>query len=342
MAATTYTGNGSTQSILNSNNTTTSVSFQPDLVWLKARNSATSNYLFDAVRGVSNYLISDSTAAEATAGNTLTAFNSNGFSLSSSAGVNFNTNTYIAWQWKAGGSTSTNTSGTITSTVSVNATAGFSVVTWTGTGASGASVGHGLSTLPQFVIIKKRNVAENWYVAAYATQGLNYAYHLFLNTTGALSASNDPYLLSGQSSLTSSTLALADGTSNNGGNQNGTTYVAYCWTPISGYSAFGSYTGNGSTDGPFIYTGFRPRWVMVKGTAITSWYVWDSSRATYNVMNETLYPNLSNAESGSGGIIDFLSNGFKLRTTASDLNSSGATQIYAAFAENPFKYALAR
>jgi hypothetical protein len=346
MAATLYSGNNSTQTVSNIVNT---VGMQPDLVWIKSRNISGANHvLTDSVRGVTKFVLSNLTANEYTIADTLTSFNSNGFSLGNTAyDFNITGNNYVGWQWKAGGTAVSNTAGSITSSVSANTTAGFSVVTWTGTGTGAASVGHGLSALPQLVFVKKRNVVANWYVASYGPQGLNYAYHLFLNTTDALSGSNDPYILGSQSSLTSNVLQLADGVSGNGGNQTGTNYVAYCWAPVAGYSAFGSYTGNGSTDGPFIYTGFRPRFLMIKrtDTAGNNWVILDTSRDTYNAAGLYLYPNLSAAEDdyrASTGPIDILSNGLKQRSTLSNVNASGGTYIYACFAENPLRYSNAR
>jgi hypothetical protein len=336
MDASTYTGNGTSQSL--------TLGFQPDFTWFKARNIGYSSILTNSVTGGSNYLVTSSTAAEQGGQSLVTSWTSTGVNIGSWIAVNESTITFVAWNWKAGGTAVTNTTGSITSSVSANPTSGFSIVTWTGTGTGSTTVGHGLSTLPQFVIIKKRNTTSDWYVASYASgQGLNYAYHLFLDTTGALSSNNDPYYLGGQASLTSNVLAIAPGTSNTGGNENGTTYVAYCWTPIEGYSAFGSYTGNGSTDGPFVYTGFKPRFVMIKDatTASTQWTMLDSARNNYNVVDARLIANLSNAENAQN-FLDFTSNGFKLRDTYSVINQSGATLIYMAFAENPFKYSLAR
>jgi hypothetical protein len=344
MAATLYTGNASTQTITNTVNGT---SMQPDFVWTKSRTQAYNNQLYDSVRGATNWLQSNSTTANQTNATTLTSFNSNGFTVGANDNGNFtNGGTAVGWQWRASNASAvTNTNGALTSQVSVNQSAGFSIVTWTGTGTGGTTVGHGLSTLPQFVIIKKRSTTGDWYVASYASgQGLNYAYHLFLNTTGALSGSNDPYYLATQASLTSNVLSLAAGNPNNGGNESGTTYVAYCWTPVPGYSAFGSYTGNGSANGPFVYLGFRPRFIMIKrsDSAGNNWRIWDTSRATYNVGISTLFPNTSDAEDTVTDSYDLLSNGFKIRTTGVGTNASGGTYIYAAFAENPFKNALAR
>lgn len=358
MAATTYTGNGSTQSISNAVNT---VSFQPDLVWIKNRTSSYNHVLQDSIRGATAAAKLSSNLADAEGGANLapygnvSAFNSNGFSLAAGSIDSRQTNTgsesFIGWQWKAGTSTVTNNSGTLSSQVNANTTTGFSIVTWTGTGSGATSVGHGLPVLPQLVFVKKRNVAENWYVGAYANQGLNYAYHLFLNTNGANSGNNDPYVLGSQTSLTSNVLQLADGISGNGGNQTGTNYVAYCWAPVAGYSAFGSYTGNGSADGPFIYTGFRPRFVLIKQFSGTPgaqvnclWSLTDTSVNPYNFATNTLMADSGTAPfTYATGILDILSNGFKLRNAGFDFcNNSACSYIYAAFAENPLCYSNAR
>lgn len=335
MAATTYTGTGATQTISNAVN---GVSFQPDFVWLKIRSGAANHVLIDAVRGYDKYLASNSTAAEATSTDQFTSFNSNGFTLGANSGAGGNTNqngsTYVAWQWNAGGSTVTNTSGSISSQVRANTTAGCSIVTYTGTG-SAATVGHGLGVAPRMVIIKQRNSAADW-VVKHASLSSNDA-TLILNNTSA-STVYSPSVWN-NTAPTSTVFSIGTNTANN---TNTNTYVAYCFAPVAGYSAFGSYTGNGSTDGPFVYLGFRPRFVMVKRTDTTgNWIIWDSARDTYNTTNLILFPNLSNAESTAENI-DFLSNGFKLRVTSAGDNASGGTYIYAAFAENPFKYANAR
>jgi hypothetical protein len=315
------------------------------LIWTKGRDLAVSHFLVDSVRVYTKYFATNSTAAEDTY-NFGVAGTTNGFTFTTSSGsLNQSPYTYVGWQWKAGGTAVTNTTGSITSSVSANPTSGFSIVTWTGTGTGSTTVGHGLSTLPQFVIIKKRNTTSDWYVASYASgQGLNYAYHLFLNTTGTLDSNNDPYYLGGQASLTSNVLAIAPGTSNTGGNENGTTYVAYCWTPVEGYSAFGSYTGNGSASGPFVYTGFRPKYLLIKRTDVANdWVIQDTSRSAYNTSQNNLYAESSGAEASyAAELTNILSNGFQQVGTGVSMNASSGTYIYMAFAESPFKYALAR
>ena len=330
MAATLYTGNGSTQSISNAVNT---VSFQPNFVWMKGRSGATDHALYDSVRGATFDLVSNSTAAETTQTTGLTTFGAAGFTVGALAKVNTSAATYVGWQWKAGGAAISNTAGTITSSVSANTTAGFSVVTYTGTGAN-ATVGHGLGVAPSMVIVKRRNSTGNWPVQHTSVSASNV---LFLDLTNAQTAST-----TFQQIYPTASIFYIDGGNANVG-ANGGTYVAYCWAPVAGYSAFGSYTGNGSADGPFVYTGFRPRWFMVKSSTngIQQWYMWDSSRDTYNPESNTLYPNLSNAEATSV-LGDFVSNGVKIRQTLAGVNEFGGTYIYAAFAENPLKYANAR
>lgn len=336
MAATTYTGNGSTQSIVN---TVNGVSFQPDLVWIKVRSTTGSHVLQDSVRGPTAYLQSNATAAENTntANDWFRSFNSNGFTVagSTTGGTpttewNGNGNTFVGWQWNAGGSNATNTSGTITSTVRASTTAGFSVVTFTGNGSTG-TVGHGLGVAPRMIIQKPRNSTGSWAVY-HASLGAGNA--VWLNLTDA-SASYPTVWNS--TTPTSSVYSVGSymGTSN---------YVAYCFAQIAGFSAFGSYTGNGSTDGPFVFCGFRPRWVMIKRTDTTgNWYVLDAVRSSFNLATAMLAPNLSAAEFTSTEFNeDMLSNGFKLRTANVESNASGGTYIFAAFAENPFKYSNAR
>ena len=332
MDATLYTGNNSVRSITNSD--LGSTGFKPDLVWVKDRNAAYSNCLVDSVRGVGLDLYSDLTQAQTSNPNGVTAFNSNGFSVGTANNVNVSSDNFVAWQWQAGqGSSSSNTNGSITSTVSVNTTAGFSVVTYTGTG-SAATVGHGLGVTPSMIIIKSRSTAgTDWPV-----------YHSSLGATGIVALDSTIAFTTISTPWNNTAPTSAVFTVGTSGDTNGSTrtYVAYCWAQVAGFSQFGSYTGNGSTDGPFIYTGFRPKFVLRKRTDTTSyWVIMDSTRNTYNLVDLALYPNDSLAESSDNGF-DFLSNGFKIRSAGSNINASGGTYIYAAFAENPFKYANAR
>ena len=350
MNATIYTGDGSqTASFTNG---AAGASFQPDMVWSKIRAGTTQGTgVFDSVRGTTGQsLDTAATTAEGTWNGAaasdygyVSAFNSNGFSVNDGAiattggYVNYATRTYVAWQWKAGGSAVSNTNGSITSSVSANTTSGFSVVTYTGTGAN-ATVGHGLGVAPSMIIIKGR-FATNWSVY-YASIPNATTSILILNSTGAAVGSLPTYWNS--TAPTSTVFSLGSDSNINSTNSAG--LVAYCWAPIAGYSAFGSYTGNGSADGPFVYLGFRPRFIMFKDStnASTNWIVQDTSRFTYNLITGALLANTSASEYSTGYDVDILSNGFKIRRSGGDTNQSGAAIIYAAFAENPFKYALAR
>ena len=338
-AATTYTGTGAALTIANTVNGT---NFQPDLVWVKSRSAATDHKLTDVLRGVTKALISNTAGAETTDTNGLTAFGSTGFTLGTDTTYNNSAATYVGWQWKANGAGVSNTSGTITSTVSVNTTAGFSIVLWTGNGLTAATVGHGLNVVPAMIICKERGGTDYWHVKHQDTPSNT---NLYLNVTNAntSAASVGDGVLADLSSSTTFGFATAGSPGNVVAvNENGVTNVAYCFAAVAGYSAFGSYTGNGSTDGPFVFLGFRPRFVMTKRIDTTSnWYIQDTSRSSYNVQKATLFAESSAAEAADGGL-DFLSNGFKLRNTDSSENASGGTYIYMAFAENPFKYSSAR
>jgi len=343
MAATTYVGNGANRSISNAVN---GVSFQPDFVWVKNRTNAYDHNTYDSLRPQGSRLITNLTNAE---GSTTTvqvnSFNSDGFGLGTYIGVNESGSAFVGWQWKAGGTPAvTNTAGSITSQVSANTAAGFSVVTYTGTGAN-ATVGHGLGVAPQMVIVKARNlpnsIARPW--AVWHT-GLSATEVLFLNDTAAKSTGATTYW---NSTLPTSTVfSLGNEPVVNGSIGTVGQYVAYCFAAVPGYSAFGSYTGNGSTDGPFVYTGFRPRFVLVKcssnSTASTVWTIWDTSRSPYNASVNELYANSSAAEGVDSNGIDILSNGFKPKRNSEYANLSGWTYIYMAFAESPFKTSLAR
>jgi hypothetical protein len=334
MAATLYTGNATARTIAN---TVNGISFQPDLVWLKMRSSGSylNHHLVDSVRGDGKVLYSNLTNAEDNLGSTVIYTTSTGFGLSAGVGVNENSQSLVGWQWNAGGSTVTNTSGSISAQVRANPTAGFSVVTYTGTGAN-ATVGHGLGVAPSMVITKSRNDATYGWATYHTSVGAGAC--LFLNTTGASNAGANIW---NNTSPTSSVFSIGTDAY---ANFNTKTYVAYCFAAVAGYSAFGSYTGNGSADGPFVFTGFRPRFVMWKSSsnAGTEWAMYDTSRSTYNVMGEYLLANQSSAGASNSGV-DFLSNGFKLKLAGGgSTNASGYTYIYMAFAENPFKLSLAR
>ena len=326
MDATLYNGIGVANTIMNAG------SFQPDLVWIKDRSSNTSHRLQDTVRGVGNRLASDLTAAENADSSSITSFNSNGFSVGTNVNYNGSSDAYVGWQWKGGGTAVSNTNGSITSTVSANTTSGFSIVTYTN--ASSGTVGHGLGVAPAMVIYKDRTNATNWIVLHQSLTNMS-TYYLTLNTSNAVTSG---IALGGNP--TSSVIYT-----NTNIIQNSAASVAYCFAQIAGFSAFGSYVGNGSTDGPFIYTGFRPKFILTKDITTSSywWEMVDSTRSPYNFADKALYANVSDAEySSSTYNKNLLSNGFKISNTNGGDNTSGSTYIYMAFAENPFRNALAR
>jgi hypothetical protein len=305
-------------------------------LWDKPRSASSDHYLIDSVRGISKTSSSNTTGSEQTQATFYTGFNNGSYTTGSGdwgTGV-----TLVDWIWAANGSGSTNTSGSITSTISANTTSGFSVVTYTGNGTNGASVGHGLGVTPAMVIMKQRSVVGAWlvYHQSISSPSSNY---LNLNSTDASAAA------SGWLTPSSSTLTFT--TSYGSTNGSGVTMVAYCFAEVAGYSKFGSYTGNGSADGPFVFTGMRPAYVMIKQTnAAAPWIVFDAARNTANAEDNILYPNTSGAEDKGVGTsplgVDFLSNGFKIRNADAWLNGTGSTYIFMAFATNPFKYSLAR
>ena len=325
-----YTGNTPTGQAI------TGVGFQPDFLWIKARSYAGSHALMDVLRGSNKQLVSNSTNSEGTnsSGNGVLSFDADGFTLGAESNALGSTNgsqTYVAWNWLAGGAGSSNTAGSITSTVSANPTAGFSIATYTGAGSAG-TVGHGLGVAPKFLIVKNRSsaTAYNWYVWH---AGLTSAsYFLQLNTTSGQINSPDPF----NATAPTSTLFSVGGENV----VNGVNYVAYAFSEVEGYSKFGSYTGNGSTDGPFVWCGFRPAVVLTKcsSNAGDDWRIWDNQRPGYNLTNLSLAPNTSAAEDTSPNnyAIDTLSNGFKLRSLTTGTNGSGRTYIFMALAENSF------
>ena len=333
-AATLWTGDGADPRAINN-----SGSMQPDLVWIKARGSSTlsDHVLDDSVRGATKDLFSNLTAAEG-ANNSVRSFNTNGFSVGNSTRVNQNSIAYVGWQWKASNAAAvTNTSGSISSQVSANPSAGFSIVTINSPGSGTFTFGHGLGVAPRMMIVKSRTTVTSWLVY-HASATTTTSQYLVLNSTAATATVTNIW----GTALPTSSVAGGLGNQWGLGTDN---YVAYCFSEIAGYSKFGSYTGNGSTDGPFVYLGFRPRFVLIKNSSVVSdWIVFDSARNTYNVTNSILQPNTSGAEfTGAAYNIDFTSNGFKLRnTTNANINGSGNTHIYAAFAESPFNYSLAR
>ena len=319
----TYTGNGSSQTI-----TGTDWGANEQFVWIKSRTSSHWNEIYDSVRGVGNALSTNSTGVEAF-WDGLTSFNNAGFTVKrsgSTAGTNDGANDYVAWRWKAGSSQVSNTAGSITSTVSANTTAGFSIVKYTGTGAV-ATVGHGLGNKPEIIMVKRLDVANDWHI-----YNSNDGAGKYLNLNQTRAATNSSHW---NSTEPTSTVFSLGAPNQNAVNATGGSYVAYTWSEVEGFSKFGSYTGNGSSDGAFVYTGFSPRFIMVKKSSGTgSWVMYDIERDAANPNTAVLYANSSNAE-GNASNMDVLSNGFKARGTSSDINSSGGTYIYMAFAEEP-------
>jgi hypothetical protein len=322
-----YTGNGSSRSI-------TGLAFSPDLVWIKGRSIAADHGLFDIVRGTTKRLVSNATQAEDTQSG-VTAFNSNGFDLGSYAGQNNNNDTYAAWTWDCGSSTVTNTSGSISSQVRASATNGCSVVTWSTNSSSGnATIGHGLNAQPKLIIMKSRNATYNWDIYHGGISNAKDGRLTF--TTAAFTTAQVPF---GGVDSTSTVFTMSQSFYGSG-----IDCVAYCFAPVAGFSAFGSYTGNGSTDGPFVFTGHRSRWIMLKRTDTSAdWYIFDTARNTYNALTSGLFPNASDAEATNSLYgQDFLSNGWKIRSSQTQFNASGGTYVYASFAEAPVKYSRAR
>ena len=320
----------------------TGLNFQPDFVWEKVRSVSGDHYLQNSSLTGKKMLKSNSSADENTDGN-IESYLSNGIQINRQYDWN-SSRTLVDWFWKAnGGTTSSNTDGSITSTVQANTTAGFSILTYSANATAGATVGHGLGTTPSVVILKKRSGTGdgNWMVGHKAYVG-NAAENVALDGTGVPVAADDTAGSTwNRTAFTSTVFTLGDGQAGDWTgrtNRSGYTMVAYCFAEIKGYSKFGSYTGNGSTDGVFIYTGFKPAWVMFKrSSAAENWFIQDTTRGTFNVVNKTLFANLSDSEyTNTNYNVDHLSNGFKLRTTDNHVNASGNTYIYMAFAEHPF------
>ena len=314
-----YSGNGSTNAI-------TGVGFAPDFVWIKERTSTSSHVLGTTIQGTGKRVSSNTTDAEASLPNIFTSFDSDGFTHGADNGVNESGQTYVSWNWLANGTASSNTDGSITSTVSANTTAGFSIVKYTGTG-SNATVGHGLGAVPKMIFFKVLDSATNWVV-----------YHVGVGNTGALrlnltNATQTTSVFFQDTTPSSSIITIGTGTDLNTSSQS---VIAYCFAEKKGFSKFGSYAGNGNADGTFVYTGFKPALVIFKATSGTeSWSMVDNKRDTDNVVKNQLFPNLSASEETTNNVMDFCSNGFKMRNSDSRYNSSGTTYIYMAFAENP-------
>ena len=323
----TYSGNGSTQSITNVGNS----DLQPDWLWFKNRNDTQVHQLFDTTRGVAKALRSNDTDAENTddPNDRLTAINSDGFSLGDDGNPNNGSNTYVCWQWKAnGGTTSSNGDGGVTGTVQANTTAGFSIITYTGTG-SASTVGHGLSDTPDWIIYKRRSGGtKDWIVYHIGTGSKG----MILNSTSAGDSASSIF---GGNTPTSTTIPIGSATETN---SSGETHIAYAFAQKQGFSKFGTYPGNGLSNGPYVYTGFKPAWLIIKRTDDTAnWHMYDNKRDTRNPFETAVKANGADAEYTTSNKVDFNSNGFKpIGASQTTTNASGATYIYMAFAESPF------
>ena len=332
-----YTGNGTTQSI-------TSLDFQPDLTWIKGRSDAIAHVLFDSVRGAGGNKEIGSNVTYAEGGNSsisygfLSSFNSDGFTVRNGTSspnqadyTNKNSSTYASWNWKAGGTAVSNTAGSITSSVSANTTAGFSIVSYTGNGTGNSTIGHGLGAIPKFIIVKNRSATGAWGTKNPAYNSPADPKVLYFDIGTADSSQN---VWGTSASFTTLTFTVGDWSGSNTSSQN---YIAYCFADVKGYSKMGSYVGNGSaTDGTFVYLGFKPSFILVRSyTTASSWNMHDNKRQTFNDGSIPYFKaNTSDAELSASNM-DFLSNGFKFRTTDNDFNGSGQSYIYMAFAENP-------
>jgi hypothetical protein len=314
-----WTGNDTAQTI-------TGIPFAPDFVWIKNRSTAESHTLVNTVVGANNFLKSNAISANNTNSEFLKSFTSDGYTLGNADEVNNGSNNIVGWNWKANGAGASNEDGsTNTIKTSASTTSGFSISTYTGTG-SNATIGHGLGVVPQVVIYKKTSATGNWFMY---NKNIGNTKYLNLDATSAVQTYNVF-----QNTDPSSTLLYVSGDS--GGNQNSQTYVAYCFAEKQGFSKFGSYTGNGNADGPFIYTGFKPAWIMIKSaTTAESWMLFDNKRLGFNPDNDYLLANATDVEPADEEVLDIVSNGFKPRVTAGTLNTSGQTYIYMAFAEEP-------
>ena len=320
-----YTGDAS------SSNAITGVGFQPEWTWIKGRNIAESHRLYDAVRGASNYVTSNSTGAQSSS-IPLTSFNADGFTIGTNDDSVNGSYNYTSWNWKANGLGSSNSDGTINTTyTSASTTSGFSICQYTGTGAN-ATIGHGLGVAPKMIIVKQTNTTKDWavYHKFSNPDGTGAQYYLHLNTADQRTSN------SGFWNNTDPTSSVFSVGSNSNTNQSGGTYIAYCFADIQGFSKASSYIGNGSTNGPFVYTGFKPAWIMVKETGTGNWIIKDSKTPAYNQNDNFIKPNSSDAESTNAILgMDLLSNGFKVRASAGDMNGDGTEIFYMAFAEAP-------
>jgi hypothetical protein len=314
-----YTGNATNRNI-------TGLDFQPDWVWVKSRSDNDNNVVSDSVRGANKQIFTNGSDAELSSTTQITSFNSDGFGLGTDISVNGNGRTFASWNWKAGGTAVSNTDGDITSSVSANTTSGFSIVSWTANGSNTDTVGHGLGVAPKIALYKQLNGTTDWFYWTTQFDGSNQSLR-FNSPSSTVYPSGSTY-----GSITSSTIS-------NFAWLVGNNMICYCFAEKTGFSKFGKYTGNGSsTDGTFVYTGFKPAYVLIKAYDAginAAWRTYDNKRNTYNEVNKSLQPHSNN---NTAILIagDFTSNGFKLRQTNRTLNQLGTSYIYMAFAENPF------
>jgi hypothetical protein len=301
------------------------VGFEPDLIWFKCRTNADSHAIFDVIRGLDKVIFSNTSGSEQTdtGGRTITAVNSDGFTVGADGWSNRDNDNYVAWCWKAGDSNVSNTDGSVTSTVRANQTYGFSIVSYTGPGSGGGTVGHGLGAAPAFIIQKNRSATENWRVYH---SSLPNNYYINLSGTGGGAEATSVW---GGSNPTSTVFSIGNDAAVSG---SGNSIITYCWTPKAGYSAFGSYTGNGSTDGPTITTGFKVGFLLVKGLFTKDWAIVDNTRSVNNPTSNELFPNTTAVEA-TDQRLNWLADGFKIVSSGAQFNNSGSTFIYAAFAD---------
>ena len=311
-----YTGNGSNSYAI------TGVGFEPSFVWIKDRTNGYDHCAFDQVRGVSQRIYPNNNGAQSTDSDNLVSFDSDGFTLDDNGITNANSNYFVSWNWTGNGAGSSNSDGSITSTVSANATSKVSIVTYTGTGAN-ATVGHGLGVAPTMILFKQLSATQKWIV-----------YHKALTATKSVHLDTDEAEQSNtfvnNTAPTSSVFSLGTVVNNN---TSSATYVAYCFSDITGFSHSGSYTGNGAANGPVVYTGFKPSWVLIKSVSSTDWNLYDNKRLGYNGGDAPLFANLSNSEATDYNRIDFLSNGFKIRTSNAQVNNDNTTMLFTAFGQ---------
>jgi hypothetical protein len=319
-----YIGNGSTNNI-------TGVGFQPDMTWLKMTSNTDNHTLFDVVRGVTKRIFPNLTQAEGTEATSLTAFNTDGFTLGADGLANGNTEDFASWNWKAGTAVSGNTGGSgsyKTYTGSVNTTSGFSIIKYEGNGTNGMTIPHHLGVAPKMIITKNLSATGDWYT-----------YHEFIGNTKVMLLNTDSAASGADigfwnnTSPTSSVFSVGGSTAVNG---NGNSIIAYCFAEVPGFSKIGVYTGNGNADGPFVYCGFKPTFILMKrnlGNSFDDWFIFDNKRDGFNPNNKKISPNEDVAESSDTGLFDLLSNGFKLRTNNSNNNGDGGNFIYMAFGQ---------